>query len=346
MARYVLLLSFTVRNHKSIRDEVTVDLTRPSLKTLLPKTDWASASYPIAGIFGGNATGKSALLDALRYALTAVGRSATSWQASKTMQRAPFKLDGDSQASSSTYELDLVHEGRRYLYGFEVDREGIKREWLRDVPTSRWRTLLDRNRDAGPPSFHQSLRAKIDVTPRELVLSRALLLPDSTLNAFARDLADSFDIVLVKDSHREARLAGIADSLAEGDITFEDLETLLQVADIGVVNVSVEEKNIPERFLKLLRRLQHDLHQEEGDITGEAEAAEPPRELADEELELVVRHILLTHRGTAADCPPFSIREESDGTIAWLAIAVPALEALRRGGVLLVDESGDGKHTS
>lgn len=344
----MILLSFTVHNHKSIRDEVTVDLTRPSLRTLQPKDgNWHTASYPLAGIFGGNATGKSAVLDAFRYAFTAINQSATVWQESKSMRRAPFKLDGDYRSSTSLYELDVVFDGRRYLYGFEVDQDGIRREWLRDVPTSRWRTLLDRDREAGVLTFHPSLRTKIEVTPRELVLSRALLLKNSPLHSFAINLAESFDIVLVKDSHRVARLSSIADSLAEGDITFSDLEALLQVADIGVTNVSIEERNIPERIRLALKRFERDLRKDDdksAEAKSEADTDKTPEELETDDLEQVARHLLFTHHGFADECPPFSISEESDGTIAWLAIAVPALEALRRGGIFLVDEIDASLH--
>ena len=258
----MILLSFTVRNHASIRDEVTLDLTHSSLRTLQPRDAvWSSVSYPLAGIFGGNATGKSAVLDALRYVFTAIRLSATSWQASKSVHRAPFLLDGANRSSSSMYELDFIHDGRRHLYGFEVDAEGIKREWMRDVPKSRWRTLLDRdrNRDERSTTFHAALRGKIEVTPRELALSRALLLEDTTLHAVAHDLVTHFDAVLVKDSHREARLRDIADSLAENTITFADLKALLQVADIGVVKVAIEETNIPEQVREAVLKFQRDL---------------------------------------------------------------------------------------
>ncbi|MFD6859102.1 ATP/GTP-binding protein [Rhodococcus sp. NPDC060090] len=342
------LLSFTVRNHKSIRDEITIDLARPSLRTLRPRNDdWSSVTYPILGVFGGNATGKSAVLDALRYTFTAIRLSATVWQASKSMQRVPFQLDGTARTSSSTYELDFVHDGRRYLYGFEVDYDGIKREWLRDVPSSRWRTLLERNRDADKFTFHQSLRGKIEVTERELVLSRALLLRDSPLHSLARGLVSGFDCVLVKDSHREARLSSIADSLAEGSITFFDLEALLQVADIGVVKVSIEETNIPEHVRRALHRLRRELREDEKDKPSETSADDDDGELSDlddDELAQVVRHLVFTHRGATDDCPEFSVQDESDGTIAWLAIAVPALEALRGGGLLLVDEIDASLH--
>lgn len=344
----MILLSFTVRNHNSIRDEVTVDLIRPALKTLQPKDgNWNGVSYPLAGIFGGNATGKSSVLDALVYAFSAVRESATTWQALKSMVRAPFKLDGESRTSASLYELDLVHDGRRYLYGFEVDRDGIKREWLRDIPSSRWRTLVERDREENVLTFHQSLRSKIEVTPRELVLSRSLLLKGSPLHAFASDLVESFDFVLVKDSHRTARLGSLADSLADGDVTFSDLEALLRVADIGVMKVEIEEKNIPERIRRAVLRVQRDLREENrknAGAEGEPDKDEEHEELEDDELEQVVRRLLFTHRGIADDCPPFSVEEESDGTIAWLAIAVPALEALREGGLLLVDEIDASLH--
>jgi AAA15 family ATPase/GTPase len=343
----MILLSFTVRNHKSIRDEITVDLARPSLRTLQPQGgDWGAVTYPIAGIFGGNATGKSAVLDALRYTFTAISLSATAWQASKSMRRAPFRLDGTARTSSSTYELDFVHDGRRHLYGFEVDHDGIKREWLRDVPNSRWRTLVDRDRTAGTLAFHQSLRTKIEVTGRELVLSRALLLHDSRLYHIASELISAFDCVLVKDSHREERLSNIADSMAEGAITFADLEALLQVADIGVVKVGIEETKIPDHMHRALSRLLVDLRNEEDKPRDAAidNDDEEPSELDGDQLAQVVRHLVFTHRGTADERPEFSIQDESDGTIAWLAIAVPALEALRGGGLLLVDEIDASLH--
>ena len=341
----MILLSFSVRNHTSIRDEITVDLIRPSLRTLRPKgLDWAAVSYPLAGIFGGNATGKSAVLDALRYAFSAIRFSATTWQASKVAYRSPFALDGTARTSSSTYELDFVHNDRRHVYGFEVDAGGIKREWMRDIPTSRWRTLLERDRDRGVLAFHATLKGKIEVTPRELVLSRALLLGDTPLHTIAQDLVSHFDVVLVKDSHREARLRDIADSLAEQTVTFADLEALLQAADTGVVKVDIEETDIPERVRRAILKFQRDIREDRAPEASDKAIDDEADELDEEQLEQVIRHLVFTHRGTAEECPAFSIQNESDGTVAWLATAVPALETLRKGGLLVVDEIDASLH--
>lgn len=327
----MMVTSFTVRNHKSVRDEVTIDLTRPRLRTLQPKrgSSWAESLYPIVGIFGGNATGKSALLDALVYTFTAVRDSSTTWQLRKSIPRAPFLLDSSGDEASSTYVLGFVHEERRHEYGFEVDASGIVHEWLRDVPTVRWRVLFDRRRET-PGS------APMQVNDKELVLSRARLLTESPWHGVASALVEDVDVVLVKDAYREARLRSIADRLLDGSITGQDLEALLRVADIGVVGIHVEEQPMPVTVQQALIDLVTKIPRDEEDDSAQENAAL--------ELETVIRRLTFTHQSAGKQVRPFRVDDESDGTIAWLAVAVPALDALRSGGLVLIDELDASLH--
>lgn len=340
----MLLLSFTVRNHRSLRDEVTIDLMRPALRTLQPKDgDWAAVTYPALGIFGANATGKSAIVDAITYALTAIRSSAGSWQERTGMPRAPFALDAASAESSSMYEFDFVLDGRRHVYGFEVDAEGVKLEWLKDIPRTRWRTLLDRDREREFPKFHPSVRA-FEVSDRELALSRALRLKQSLLRDVAEALVGTCDIVLVNDSHREVRLSNIAQSLADQSIALSDLTALLLVADIGIEGVEVEEHELPDDFRKALRAFTQVLRDERESAEETGDQTKARRQPDEEELRKVVRHLVFTHRGAKEGSAPFSVQDESNGTVAWLAVAVPVLEVLRSGGVLVVDELDASLH--
>ena len=348
----MILLSFTVRNHKSIRDEVRIDFAKSSLRTLALKGGvWDDYVYPLAGIFGPNATGKSAVLDAMTYAFTAIRDSSTSWQAKPKMPRAPFRLDEHSRIESSAYVLQFIHKGRRYEYGFEVDNEGVVSEWLRDAP-SRWRVLLERHRGQSPMKVHSSLRTLSDVTERELALSRASVLKHPQLYPIAADLLTSFDVVSVKDAHREVRLRNIAESLVDGSVSPLDIEALLQVADIGIRKVAVEENDLPEHIRKALAQFQRALEIDEESPVNSAEKFKGDRtdsgimagELEEEDSRQIVRNLLFTHRGESDDCPPFSIAQESDGTIAWLALMVPVLDTLRNGGVLCVDEIDSSLH--
>lgn len=330
----MILLSFSARNFGSIRDEMTLDLMRPQLRTLKPKDgDWASVTYPLAGIFGGNATGKSTVVEAIGYAMDAIALSSTEWQARRAMPRRPFALDGEFETSSSAFEFDFVHQGIRHRYGFEIDAEGVREEWLDDLPASRWRKVFSRTRH-GSTGLSGGLR---DITDRELVLSRARLKAGFPFHELAQDLVHSFDAVWVKDSHRDTRLKHIADSLVDGSTSFEDLEALLQVADIGVTKVGVEEHNLPERIRKMMQVVRRELGDESGQNTPEDEADEDERAL-------IVRNLTFTHRGSVEDVPAFPLPDESDGTVAWLALAVPALDALRGGGLLVVDEIDASLH--
>lgn len=347
----MILLNFAVRNHKSIRDEVALNLTRPSLRTLTPRSgeSWESSVFSIAGIFGANATGKSAILDALYYTFSAIAHSSTSWQSKKRIPRVPFLLDDSSAENASLYEIDFVNKNTRYLYGFEIDSRGISREWLKDVPKGRWRTLLERDRELGTLKSHPSIRKIGTVTDRELVLSRAFVVNHEQLGPIATDLIKSFDHVSVKDTHRERRLASIADSLMEGQTTFHDIVALLQVADIGVDDVSVEEQDLPKKFKEALQDFQRALIDAEGsagdsDKEGDLDSNAVKEKLEEGESDAVVRSLLFKHRGEAASIPKFSIQHESDGTIAWLALMVPALEALRNGGIYCVDEIDSSLH--
>lgn len=350
----MILLSFTVRNHKSLRDEITVDFAKPSLRTLaLRDGAWADYTYPLIGIFGPNASGKSAVLDALRYAFTAIRSSSTSWQARTRVPRAPFRLDGLARKEPSSYNFQFIHEDQRFEYGFSFDNEGVVSEWLRDAPL-RWRTLLERHRGEKPVKSQRLLLSLGSVSDRELALSRALVLDHPVLAPIARDLTDSFDIVSVKDEHRESRLRNIAESLVDGSVSPLDIETLLQVADIGIQKVSVEESDLPEHIQRALAQFRRAVntdpestaHGESGPgaDTARNDAAITAAELEEKDSKQIVRNLLFTHRGESDDCPPFSIAQESDGTIAWLALMVPVVETLRNGGLLCVDELDSSLH--
>ena len=100
----MLLLSFSARNHRSLRDEAVLDLTRPFFRTFRPREGetWQDQTYPVAAILGANASGKSAIVDALWYARSAITASASGWLSQKKMPQDAFALD---DSSMSDYEI-------------------------------------------------------------------------------------------------------------------------------------------------------------------------------------------------------------------------------------------------
>ncbi|WP_160319802.1 AAA family ATPase [Curtobacterium sp. S6] len=94
------------------------------------------------------------------------------------------------------------------------------------------------------------------------------------------------------------------------------------------------------RAIQQLRRAVREEFRDEFD-TDDADLGQ---DLENDEFSQASRYLVFTHRGNGENSPEFSIEDESDGTIAWLATAVPALEALRGGTLLLVDEIDSSLH--
>ena len=121
------ILNFRVKNHTSVRDEVALELLDPSFNRLTPaegKT-WNQYVHNVASIFGANASGKSNLLDALLYFITAISDSSTHWQSHPDFPHFPFKLNQNDQNSESVYELDFLIKNTRYRYSFGASSQGI-----------------------------------------------------------------------------------------------------------------------------------------------------------------------------------------------------------------------------
>ena len=338
----MILLRFTFRNHRSFRDEAVFDLTRSTLKERLrpPEgTRWADHVHHVDGVYGANASGKSNLLDALHYALIAIKSSASTWLGTPEFPRAPFALAPARLGDPGEYELEFVSRDRRYIYRFSTDAEGIRDESLKVVGKQRWTTLLKRTQDGKVAR----VRGLTRVARRELALSRAAEMDHEVLAPIRRDLVEGFDVYRVGDREVRARLARIVDLLVEGGLEFDELVALARIADTGITRIRVKEHEVPEELREFFRRLMQRDKQTTQDMTDTNGDSGQQTEAEDARLarEFIARNLAFTHGRKGADLRE---RDESTGTMAWLALGTAVLDALRNGRVLVVDELGAALH--
>lgn len=340
----MLLLSFSARNHRSLREEAVLDLTRPSFRTLRPREGetWQDQTYPVAAILGANASGKSAIVDALWYARSAITASASGWLSQKKMPRDAFALDDSSMSASSEFAFDFVLDGVRHQYRFEIDDEGVVGESLFDLPGARRRRLLLRD-STGTVKLHPGLGPVGPVAKRELVLSRALQLGRGGLEKIAGGLLGGSMVLPLGEDHRRSTAKNLAEILLSpegaGESSREYVVSLLQMADIGIVDAGLDEEVLPPKLLEVQRHL--NLAQQKlfgaGDLVKSEE--DFPGFLDD-----VVRNLWFEHQGDGSRPGRLSLERESAGTVAWLALVVPAVVTLQQGGVLVVDEIDSSLH--
>lgn len=321
-----VLRSFRVGNHRSFREEQEL--------LLMPAYDKERLVLPVAAIYGANASGKSNLLDALKFMVDAVRDSLAAWPADGGVPRHPFRLDRLSRDRPSIFVLELVVGGVRYTYGFEVDSDRIRAEWLYSYPEKRKRVIFERELDeVVVGSTVTDLRGKLE-------LVKALLRP----NALFLSLTAQLGIDVVWPVYRwfsgqcSFRLGGsVMDEnevinffLGNPDLR-RKIDDLVRVADFGVSSLvvigsdnGVEYDLFDEaagRHVDGLRRSGKVVNRQAGKRRGEYRI-----------------NLLHGHREV------FELADESAGTKSWLALLPAVLRTLEYGGALVVDEIDASLH--
>ena len=281
---------------------------------------------PAAGVFGANASGKSNLLRALDDMRDHVLLSFRSGDPAGGVPRRPFRLDPEAARQPSHFEIDLVLNGVRWEYGFSIDDQQILEEWAYRYPHGKAALVFRREADQPEPVLGGSHRAhgravmKI-LRPNALFLSAAAAAGHPDLAPLHQWFADNFWFAEV--SSRPVRWA-FTTHLLQHPQTRRQVLALLHAADLGITDARVRE--LDPQVLDRIRRAVRILQGREDEPEG-----------SDSDAQIAELGLVLSHRGADEDVE-FEAAEESLGTLVWLGLAGPVVEALSRGNVLLVDE--------
>ncbi|WP_370965744.1 ATP/GTP-binding protein [Amycolatopsis sp. cg9] len=303
-----MLLSFRLGNHRSFRDEQEL-LLMPAL----PGDD--RPAVPVIAVYGANASGKSNLFKAMAMVMRAVMNRHLPGRHDIVAVQDPFRLDPEAEPRPSTFVFELIAEGVAYTYGFLLDGYEVVEEWLYSYPEKRKRVVFERGREG--IKFGTTVadsKPKLDVL-EELIRPTALFL----------SVCDRLELGPLMPVYRWFTSGLLVNGLGGGWFDSEYLQwvvgdhllrnpehrqrmvSLLSVADIGIVDVVVKEREGSHR-----------------------------RRSGEFDLELKLLH------GAARE--PFDFDDESSGTRNWIGLLPQVLSALDRGLVLLVDEIDASLH--
>ncbi|MFE3547432.1 ATP/GTP-binding protein [Streptomyces kronopolitis] len=305
-----MLLRFRVANVRSLRDEQELTFvappTAPAVRTVeLP--DGPLPVFPLLGIFGANASGKSNVLAALSDMRDAVLNSYAQWAARSNVPRHAFALDPKSAKEPAFFEVDILIDGERWTYGFELGEQRVEAEWVHRYPhgNRHRQEWLDRDASRDEPFRWPGNRVRDRAQLARRTRPDALLLSTAGTDNHPQlsPLFDWFRRNLwsigpeIERVDRERFTAGRLNG-PQG----RRIRELLKVADLGIAGAVVED-GAPDRpgAVRLLHR---------------------------------------TSGGEVA----FDWEQESYGTRSWFALLGPLLLALDEGAVLLIDELNASLH--
>ncbi len=330
-----MLLRFSLSNFRSVRASQELSLVASGLSDeagdLIHIEGLPVQLLRVVAIYGPNASGKSTVIDGLRFIKSAVRNSHSRWEPNEKINRHAFAFD-DSVEKPSEFSVDFVVQGVRYEYGFSVDDFHVLHEYLYSYPANRAQRWFERNWDWPQMYFGKNMPGEnraIEglMRPNSLFLSTAAQNNHEKLrpifNWFANNI--EFRSGLSTRSHEKT-----IDLCLAKEETKKRVLRLLEAADLGIVGMEVKEEELaPEenafsqKFEALLKEFTAS-----GFSMGKNKR----------------RTISLYHSAAEGRAIPIPVHDESAGTLTFLAALGPIVEVLETGGVLCVDELDASLH--
>ncbi|MDD2702552.1 MAG: ATP-binding protein [Candidatus Omnitrophica bacterium] len=330
-----MLIQFSVGNYLSFKDPITFSMVA-SPRGELEDTNVFKATDKLqllksAVIYGANASGKSNLFKAIRFARKFIFTSSKESQATEAIKITNFRLSTETENKPSFFEFIFIHENIKYRYGFEVDRTEVHREWLFYTPTIREALLFAREKDSFQigTSFKEGKPFTGKTRKNALFLSVVAQWNGPTAEKILKWFK-SFNVISGLDDRRYLNYT--LRKIEEDQNFKKEVLEFLRIADIGIEDFDVEQREI--HLQELPKQLVERMLKDEMPL---------PDKVVNIELKTI--HNKFDKEGKISSQEKFELgSEESEGTKKLFAISGPILDTLKDGKILAMDELDSRLH--
>lgn len=336
-----MLIEFSVANHRAFRERQTFSMvasaaTERAGMGRVAKTEFSTAPFVLreACLFGANGSGKSSLIDAMKFMIRFV-RNSFRHESGQAIAVEPFAFHSEWRSQPSEFEAIFIHDDVLYQYGFTLTSERVQEEWLfaRPQATGRDRQLFTRVYDGQAGVYEWNLNHvhlkgereswKSQTRPEALFLSTAVQLNSDALKGaydwFAKRFRTfSMSPDTMQGNYTESRFK-------EGEWK-EKVVEFLRGADISLHDIDVEENSLFEQpnFAKLPAPFQELIKERSPDAK--------------------TYNVSFVRKDNRDNSIPLHLDEESSGTKALFQLAGPILDVLENGYTVVIDELNSGLH--
>lgn len=337
-----MLVEFSVKNYRSILERQTLSMVASAyyseLKSLntfvLEQNQDVPRLLRSSVLYGPNASGKSTLIQALRFMQEQVLESHKETQVGDAIDVVPFKLTAASRQEDSEFVVTFVEKSIRYEYGFCCNSERFTEEWLIAYPKGRAQKWFHRafdpkankeNYKFSPSFLGKELREiwAAETRPNALFLSKT----NHNNNAQLRSAFEWFKQRLrvigssqtLRPSYTKERCKNPGDK--------KKITEFMNYADSSISDIQLEKKTFDPELLP----------------------KEMPASVKDQFIQRMAGTNFTTVKFTHPNADgqgstELEEDEESEGTRALFAFAGPWLDVIESDLVLVVDELDTSLH--
>ncbi|WP_201616115.1 AAA family ATPase [Psychrobacter urativorans] len=330
-----MLIEFTVKNYRSIKEEQTLSMVKnngeelETTNSFIPETHSSIPLLRSAVIYGANAAGKSNVIKAIMTMESIIRDSASASQEGDDIGVTPFLFNSQSSNEPTLFEMIFISENVKYQYGFSTTNSKIVSEWLFAFPKGVAQTWFERlyNEDTKKHDFKfgkllkgQKVIWQDATRDNALFLSTAVQLNSEQL----KPVFNWFKSVL-RPTRTSGYGLGFTASLCDSENKDKVLE-FLNSADFSIHDIEVEKEKftadlLPDNLPSLFKE-----------------------EIVDRMKDKEVIELKAVHKTEEGKLVSLDFDEESDGTQKFFSFVGPWIDSLEKGYVLVIDELHNNLH--
>ena len=324
-----MLVSFTVKNFGSIYKPVTISLAKCNSTEKKTQIIEKKSVFPVFGIYGANASGKSTLLQAFNFLQSFIlGELKVKNKGDKIPYR-PFAFSDTACKEASEFTVEFVYEETLYEYALFCNDTCIVHEHLYSWPNSRQSKIFERE-------FQNFTFTKRNEKMQKPLAERTLENRPYLYTSNEWNLKQTEAAFLWFRHIPRVDLLGMGwPALSFSDLEFpnkkENILRELKYADLDICDIKklVKEKGLPFPHTSLTQMLQNVL-----DIPDDIDA-----------IDIKVSNVdFQTIHAINGKISHLELSDESEGTRKYLHVIGGVLRALEYGHLLMMDEFESSLH--
>ena len=235
-----MIVGFTVENWKSFKNTTTISWVARDInvhETRIQSVDRIGIRMlPIVALYGGNASGKTNLIEALKFAQLMIVNGATN---EGTIPTIPFLFGEEENNNPTKFKFELLIDELFYRYQFSLTDKVVLEETLKRVEPDNTEILLFNRKKQevkfSPENIYLTARiADIKLKSNELLLHKAQLISFEQILPIFGWFRDSLRIIFP-----DMKLHGLHEVIEENGMHLEALNEALYFFDTGISSVEI-----------------------------------------------------------------------------------------------------------
>lgn len=329
-----MLIEFTVGNYRSFKDPVTFSMVAAKLTAKNKGLDRnnvfavndALGLLKSCAVYGANASGKSNLVHAFHFMRRFVLGSSKDSQAGEPIDVDPFRLSTETQGKPSFFEMVFVTEGKRYRYGFTVDKEHVHTEWLYHAQVRETNLFYREGDDFELSSVFKEGKGLPDKTRDNALFLSVVAQFNGEIALIVLEWFRELDVKFsIEDVDRQVTIARLEDESVKNEIM-----TFIKQMDLGIIDLKIKKEKLPRSEYYIFQSILEGLPSDEMLKILESMTLPP-----------VITTVHKIHDGKKPT--KFSVvfdldTHESEGTKKLFALAGSLFNVLQDGKTLVIDE--------